>query len=189
MYRRNVPDETHDENQKNAPDEPQYEGVVFSDGRVAVRWLTAVRSVSVWDSMDDLLKIHGHPEFGSELEWGASSDELKAALAECRSLREDDVRVVFAEMKGRISARAELLEVQKELKLAKAELKGTSERMMMLETKYDELRNTARRVGAWLAGVSFSEEDSVAERLSYFLRLFGVHGYGVLSHWKCRNGK
>ncbi len=69
MYRRNVPDATHDANQKNAPDEPQFEGVVFSDGTVAIRWLTAKRSTAVWASLDDMLAIHGHPEYGSELVW------------------------------------------------------------------------------------------------------------------------
>lgn len=75
MYRRNVPDATHDTNQKNAADDPQFEGVVFSDGRVACRWLTAKRSVSVWDSMEDMLAIHGHPEYGSELIWHAAAGE------------------------------------------------------------------------------------------------------------------
>lgn len=69
MYRRAVPELTHDENQRNAPDEPQFQGVVFDDGRVSVRWLTAKRSVSVWDNMEDMLAIHGHPEYGSELVW------------------------------------------------------------------------------------------------------------------------
>lgn len=69
MYRRDVPTDTHNENQRNAPDEPQFEGVVFDDGKVVVHWLTAVKSISVWDSMDDLLKIHGHPEYDSELKW------------------------------------------------------------------------------------------------------------------------
>ncbi len=69
MYRRAVPLETHDENQRNAPDEPAFEGVVFSDGTVALRWCTAVRSTSVWASLDDALKIHGHPEYQSELVW------------------------------------------------------------------------------------------------------------------------
>ena len=69
MYRRGVPDATHDTNQKNAPDEPQFEGVVFTDGRVAIRWLTVKRSVAVWDSMEDMLAIHGHPEYGSEVVW------------------------------------------------------------------------------------------------------------------------
>jgi hypothetical protein len=71
VYRRAVPDATHNADQKNAPDESQFEGVVFSDGRVAVRWLTAKRSVSVWDNLDDLLAIHGHPEYGSVWEWFA----------------------------------------------------------------------------------------------------------------------
>ena len=69
MYRHNTPTDTHNSDQVNPPDEPQFEGVVFSDGKVAVRWLTAKRSVSVWDSMEDLLAIHGHPEYGSVLVW------------------------------------------------------------------------------------------------------------------------
>ena len=69
MYRRDVPTQTHDNNQRNAPDEPQFQGVVFDDGRVAVRWLTAKRSTSTWDSFEDMMAIHGHPEYGSELVW------------------------------------------------------------------------------------------------------------------------
>lgn len=68
MYRRNAP-ATHTAVQKNAPDEPQFEGVVFTDGTVAVRWMTALKSTSLWDSMDSLLGIHGHPEYDSELVW------------------------------------------------------------------------------------------------------------------------
>ena len=69
MYRRNMENAPHDANQKNASDEPQFEGVQFSDGRVAIRWLTAKRSTACWDSMEDMLAIHGHPEYGSELIW------------------------------------------------------------------------------------------------------------------------
>lgn len=69
MFRRKMENAPHDDNQKNAPDQPQFEGVVFSDGRVAVRWLTAKRSTAAWDSLDDMLAIHGHPEYGSELVW------------------------------------------------------------------------------------------------------------------------
>jgi hypothetical protein len=69
MYRRNVPDATHNADQKNAPDAPQFEGVVFEDGTVAIRWRTAKRSTSFWDSMEDMLAIHGHPEYGSEIVW------------------------------------------------------------------------------------------------------------------------
>ena len=69
MYRRNISTEAHDENQRNSTDEPQFEGVIFSDGKVAIRWLTSKRSVSVWDCFEDMLAIHGHPEYGSVLSW------------------------------------------------------------------------------------------------------------------------
>ena len=76
MYRRNVPDATHNEDQKNPPDEPQFEGVVFSDGRVGIRWLTAISSTSVWDSLDHALRIHGHPEYDSQIVWHEVIEEV-----------------------------------------------------------------------------------------------------------------
>lgn len=36
------------------------EGIQFSGGKCAMNWLTAVSSVAVYDSIDDLEKIHGH---------------------------------------------------------------------------------------------------------------------------------
>jgi len=36
------------------------EGVVFSDGTVAMRWLTATASSTFFNSVEDLLIIHGH---------------------------------------------------------------------------------------------------------------------------------
>ena len=69
MYRRNLPAATHNADQANAASQPQIEGVVFSDETCAIRWLTAKRSTSVWASIDDMLAIHGHPEYGSELVW------------------------------------------------------------------------------------------------------------------------
>jgi hypothetical protein len=76
MFRKLDISATHDSNQVNPPDLPQFEGVVFSDGKVAIRWLTAKRSVAVWDSMEDMLSIHGHPEYGSILVW---NDEAQLA--------------------------------------------------------------------------------------------------------------
>jgi hypothetical protein len=69
MFRRWDISDTHDENQANPPDQPQFEGVEFTDGRVAIRWLTPKPATSVWDSMEDMLAVHGHPEYGSELIW------------------------------------------------------------------------------------------------------------------------
>ena len=74
MYRRSVPTDTHDENQRNAPDQPQFEGVVWSDGTCTIRWLTAKAATAVWSSLDDMLAIHGHPEYGSELVWTAREE-------------------------------------------------------------------------------------------------------------------
>lgn len=55
----------------NDSDVPQFEGVVFSDGKVVQRWLTASRSVVVWDSFEDLKTVHiyAHPDYGTRIEW------------------------------------------------------------------------------------------------------------------------
>jgi len=74
MYRRAVPTDTHDENQRNAADQPQFEGVVWSDGTCTIRWLTPKAATAVWSSLDDMLAIHGHPEYGSELVWTAREE-------------------------------------------------------------------------------------------------------------------
>ena len=37
------------------------EGVVFSDGKCAVRWIVGEhRCTSTWDSLNDIEKVHGH---------------------------------------------------------------------------------------------------------------------------------
>ena len=61
--------DTHTELQKNPEAEPQFEGVIWSDGTVTLRWLTALRSHSVWESLSDCLGIHGHPEYGTKIIW------------------------------------------------------------------------------------------------------------------------
>ena len=69
MYRKGDIAATDNELQANSPDEPQFEGIVFSDGTCVVRWLTLKRSTSVWNNLKDMLEIHGHPEYNSELIW------------------------------------------------------------------------------------------------------------------------
>lgn len=69
MYRRGDLSATHNVNQVNPPEAPQFEGVVFGDGTTVVHWLTAARSTSVWESLEEMLMIHGHPEYDSELVW------------------------------------------------------------------------------------------------------------------------
>jgi hypothetical protein len=55
----------------NDPDVPQFEAAVFSDGRVAQRWLTGAGSMVWWDSWEDLAKVHiyAHPDYGTRVEW------------------------------------------------------------------------------------------------------------------------
>ena len=69
MYRKSDLSKTHNENQVNPPDEPQFEGVIFSDGTVVVNWLTKMSSISIWKNFDILMAIHGHPEYNSKLIW------------------------------------------------------------------------------------------------------------------------
>lgn len=36
------------------------EGVIFSDGKCALSWLTEYKSIAIYDSIEELEKIHGH---------------------------------------------------------------------------------------------------------------------------------
>lgn len=70
MYRRDIDSsEKHNNDQKVPGDQVQFEGVQFHCGTVVICWRTAVNSVSVFANMEDMLKIHEHPEYGSELIW------------------------------------------------------------------------------------------------------------------------
>lgn len=54
---------------------PDYEGVIFSDGTVVLRWLTAFKSHSVWANYQSFYQVHGHPEYGTKIEF---NDDLEA---------------------------------------------------------------------------------------------------------------
>lgn len=84
-YRRNISQRaTHNEFQKNPDDAPQFEGVVWTDGTVTLRWLTACKSTSVWESLAECLLIHGHPEYGTEIEWHDHDGPPVEWLEQCR---------------------------------------------------------------------------------------------------------
>lgn len=69
-YRKNISQMgTHNHHQMNPDDQPQFEGVIWSDGTVTLRWLTECRSTSIWNSIEECLNIHGHPEYGTEIIW------------------------------------------------------------------------------------------------------------------------
>lgn len=61
------------------PDEPQYEGCVFADGSVALRWRTEFRSTSLWACFEDFYQVHGHPEYGTRIEWLDAAPEVAPA--------------------------------------------------------------------------------------------------------------
>lgn len=63
VYRPSPPDNYREGGFANAPDEPQLEGIVFSDGTVCIRWLTQHRSHSLWESFEEFMAVHGHPEY------------------------------------------------------------------------------------------------------------------------------
>jgi hypothetical protein len=69
VLRKSPPPEYLKHGTANAADEVQFEGVVFSDGTVAVRWLTEFSSTSLWASLEDLERVHGHPEYETEWVW------------------------------------------------------------------------------------------------------------------------
>ena len=62
----------------NESDEAQFEACVFSDGRVAQRWLTTTGSMVWWDSWQDLCSVHiyAHPDYGTKVMWSDGAEEL-----------------------------------------------------------------------------------------------------------------
>lgn len=68
-YRPNPPEEYRDKGITNGGIKADYEGVVFDDGTVVVRWLTAFRSHSVWRDWTDFHQVHGHPEYGTIIQF------------------------------------------------------------------------------------------------------------------------
>ena len=67
--RPNPPTEYKDKGITNSGMTPDYEGIVFSDGTVVIRWLTQFRSHSVWTDWNSFYQVHGHPEYGTVIEW------------------------------------------------------------------------------------------------------------------------
>lgn len=61
----------------NEPDVPQFEMCLFSDGKVAQRWMVGNGSSVWWDRLDDLYKVHiyAHPDYGTRVEWSDGTTE------------------------------------------------------------------------------------------------------------------
>jgi hypothetical protein len=61
------PEEYRNKGITNAGAAADYEGCLFTDGTVVVRWLTQYRSHSVWTCWADFWHVHGHPEYGTRI--------------------------------------------------------------------------------------------------------------------------
>jgi hypothetical protein len=100
----------HTANQRNADDQPQYEGIIWSDGTCTLRWRTAVASTSMFPSFADMIKIHGHPEYGTRFvfhDGEPPAEWLDALRAYGCKLRDESNGVLrFVEVEGRLGTTA-----------------------------------------------------------------------------------
>lgn len=55
-------------------------GVVFSDGQVALRWLSEHPATSMWASVDDMIAVHGHHE-ATSVQWIDQATDVLDELA------------------------------------------------------------------------------------------------------------
>jgi hypothetical protein len=73
-WRPDPPEEYRGKGITNAGMTPDYEGVIFSDGTVCIRWQTDYRSHSVWACWGDFYQVHGHPEYRTKIKFHDSGE-------------------------------------------------------------------------------------------------------------------
>ncbi|HJQ07960.1 MAG TPA: hypothetical protein VJ836_00600 [Candidatus Saccharimonadales bacterium] len=59
------------------PEVSPLEGCLFSDGSLAVRWMTLSHSTAVWPSLNDFLAVHGHSDYGSYIVWDDTDERYE----------------------------------------------------------------------------------------------------------------
>jgi hypothetical protein len=71
-YRTGDISDTHTDDQRANPKEPQYYGTVFPSGKTVIDWNTAVNSISIFNTYQEFEKIHGHFDdgYGTFIAWG-----------------------------------------------------------------------------------------------------------------------
>ena len=70
VYRRKLSSCGTFHHKMNPDDAPQVEGVIWTDGTVSLRWMSGgSNSWSNWSSLNDMLNVHGHPEYGTDIVW------------------------------------------------------------------------------------------------------------------------
>ena len=57
------------------------EGIEFTDKTVAIRWTTEYRSTTIWSSIYEMMKVHGH-DGATTLIWIDKDTELPDILTE-----------------------------------------------------------------------------------------------------------
>lgn len=105
-YRRALSERgTHSEAQRNPDSEVQFEGVIWTDGSCTLRWRTAINSTSVFKSFEEMIQIHGHPEYGTEIHF-RDGDPPECWFAALRKYGEQvaalDAFGEFKEVEGRL---------------------------------------------------------------------------------------
>jgi hypothetical protein len=83
------------------------EGIQFSDGKCAVRWLTKTASTEMWDTVEEAIAVHGHGgatelvwDDGAALEKSESRDELFGKVVEQITLSEKDAEIFMAALEN-----------------------------------------------------------------------------------------
>ena len=85
IYRPNPPAHYVAQGYALPADQVQLEGIVFTDGSCVVHWMTATHSTSIFESFEAFMKVHGHPEYGTEVDWlDVEIPELKVQGIEVR---------------------------------------------------------------------------------------------------------
>ena len=69
LYRPTPPSDYIEKGAAIAPELPQLYGCLFPDGTTAIRWMTLNGSVAIFPTFEDFDRIHGHPEYGTRIDW------------------------------------------------------------------------------------------------------------------------
>lgn len=72
------------------------QGVIFDNGKVSLTWLTSVSSVAVYDSIEDVVKIHGHE--GKTRIIRVLDYDREAVRGKFTNYQQDDIEGVDASM-------------------------------------------------------------------------------------------
>jgi hypothetical protein len=109
LYRPNPPSDYIEKGAAVEAELPQLYGCVFPDGTTVIRWMTLAGSVAIFPTFEDFDRIHGHPEYGTEIEWQDASqdDGCEWPCANCEGLHDQidgmgrELRDAEAELRSR----------------------------------------------------------------------------------------